>query len=168
MNWVQEELKHADLGDVRRNKRLIKIVEDLSSQPNASVTKAVRDNAAMQGLYPPIKRYPNNGDLYYNGDVYADSYFKWFNVGDWERSNPAFEMDMTVVWNYFASCTTYNNLPQPHYDDCPTAGVSEPGSTTNFGFGTWEAQNIVNSLTYKGILSIPQFNLDVALEHTKK
>ena len=32
MNWVQEELKHADLGDVRRNKRLIKIVEDLSSQ----------------------------------------------------------------------------------------------------------------------------------------
>ncbi|MGB5970605.1 MAG: transposase DNA-binding-containing protein, partial [Spirulinaceae cyanobacterium] len=47
MNWVHEELKHADLGDVRRNKRLIKIVEDLSSQPNASVTKAVRDNAAM-------------------------------------------------------------------------------------------------------------------------
>ena len=48
MNWVQEELKHADLGDVRRNKRLIKIVEDLSSQPNASVTRVKYSEAVMK------------------------------------------------------------------------------------------------------------------------
>ena len=40
MNWVTEELKYADLGDTRRNKRLVKIVEDLADQPNVSVAKA--------------------------------------------------------------------------------------------------------------------------------
>ena len=34
MSWVSEELKHADLGDKRRNQRLVRIVEDLSSQPS--------------------------------------------------------------------------------------------------------------------------------------
>ncbi len=38
MNWVTEELKYADLGDTRRNKRLVKIVEDLAgSQAPASL-----------------------------------------------------------------------------------------------------------------------------------
>jgi hypothetical protein len=32
MSWAARELKHANLGDVRRNRRLIKIVEDLSAQ----------------------------------------------------------------------------------------------------------------------------------------
>ena len=51
MNWVTEELKYADLGDTRRNKRLVKIVEDLADQPNVSVTQAARNDAALQGLY---------------------------------------------------------------------------------------------------------------------
>ncbi len=51
MNWAEEELSRADLGDKRRNKRLVKIVEDLAAQPNESVPQASRDNAAMQGIY---------------------------------------------------------------------------------------------------------------------
>ena len=51
MSWAQEELSGADLGDRRRNKRLVKIVEDLAAQPNESVPQASRDNAAMQGTY---------------------------------------------------------------------------------------------------------------------
>ncbi len=51
MTWAESELAQADLGDKRRNKRLIKIVEDLVEQPNESVTQASRDNAAMQGMY---------------------------------------------------------------------------------------------------------------------
>ncbi|MCP6760169.1 MAG: IS4 family transposase [Fischerella sp. CENA71] len=39
------------MGDKRRNQRLIKIVEDLSAQPNESVTQASRDAAAVQGVY---------------------------------------------------------------------------------------------------------------------
>ncbi len=51
MSWAAEELKTANLGDKRRNKRLIKIVEDLSAMPHASVTQAARDEAAVQGTY---------------------------------------------------------------------------------------------------------------------
>ena len=51
MSWAAEELKTANLGDKRRNRRLIKILEDLSAMPNASVTQAARDNAAVQGIY---------------------------------------------------------------------------------------------------------------------
>ncbi len=51
MTWAESELAQADLGDKRRNKRLIKIVEDLVEQPNESVPQASRDNAAMQGMY---------------------------------------------------------------------------------------------------------------------
>ncbi len=32
MTWAEEELSGADLGDQRRNKRLVKIVEDLTAQ----------------------------------------------------------------------------------------------------------------------------------------
>jgi hypothetical protein len=51
MSWAAQELKTANLGDKRRNQRLIKIVEDLSTMLNASVTQAARDEAAVQGIY---------------------------------------------------------------------------------------------------------------------
>ncbi len=35
--WATQELQYADLGDTRRKKRLISIVENLSSQPSTSV-----------------------------------------------------------------------------------------------------------------------------------
>ncbi len=40
MSWASEELSGADLGDHRRNKRLVTIVEDLAAQPNESVPQA--------------------------------------------------------------------------------------------------------------------------------
>jgi hypothetical protein len=51
MSWAAEELKTVNLGDRRRNRRLIKIVEDLGAMPHASVTQAARDEAAVQGTY---------------------------------------------------------------------------------------------------------------------
>jgi hypothetical protein len=50
-NWAVQELQYADLGDVRRNKRLIRLVSDLAAQPNASVTQASGDWAATQAAY---------------------------------------------------------------------------------------------------------------------
>lgn len=50
-NWAEEELKHIDLGDRRRNQRLIKMVSDLAAQPNASVPQASGDWAGTQGAY---------------------------------------------------------------------------------------------------------------------
>lgn len=50
-NWAAEELQYADLGDVRRNQRLIRLVTDLAAQPNASVPQASGDWAATQAAY---------------------------------------------------------------------------------------------------------------------
>ena len=49
--WAVEELQYAQLGDVRRKKRLIRIVTDLAAQPNASVPQASGDLAATQAAY---------------------------------------------------------------------------------------------------------------------
>ncbi|BAY85467.1 transposase [Calothrix parasitica NIES-267] len=49
--WAAEELKQVDLGDVRRNKRLKRLVEDLASQPNSSVPQACGDIAATSAAY---------------------------------------------------------------------------------------------------------------------
>jgi len=49
--WAASELQFADLGDVRRNKRLVRLVEDLAAQPNASVPQASGDLAATQAAY---------------------------------------------------------------------------------------------------------------------
>lgn len=51
MSWVSEELSGANLGDVRRTRRLIRVVEDIAGQPTASVPQASRDAAALQGMY---------------------------------------------------------------------------------------------------------------------
>ncbi len=65
MTWASEELSGADLGDQRRNRRLVAIVEDLVAQPNESVPQASRDNAAMQGTY----------EFWANRRIEASSYF---------------------------------------------------------------------------------------------
>ncbi|MBN3924325.1 transposase [Nostoc sp. NMS4] len=49
--WATEELKQADLGDARRRKRLIRIVEDLSAQPASSVPQACGNTAATYAAW---------------------------------------------------------------------------------------------------------------------
>ena len=49
--WAAERLRFANLGDARRNKRLIQIVEDLAAQPTASVPQTSRTVAAVQAAY---------------------------------------------------------------------------------------------------------------------
>ncbi len=51
MSWASEELRYADLGDVRLNRRLVEIVEDLGSSPETSVPQASRSVGALQGMY---------------------------------------------------------------------------------------------------------------------
>ena len=50
-SWAASELKYANLGDKRLNKRLVKMVEDFTNQPNVSVPQACGDWAATQGAY---------------------------------------------------------------------------------------------------------------------
>ena len=50
-SWAAEELKHVELKDARLNKRLVKMVEDLSSKPESSVPQACETWAATKGAY---------------------------------------------------------------------------------------------------------------------
>jgi hypothetical protein len=49
--WSALELRHADLGDQRLNKRLVKLVDDLLAAPEASVPQASGDWAATKAAY---------------------------------------------------------------------------------------------------------------------
>jgi hypothetical protein len=48
-SWATQELRYAELGDARLNRRLVKVVEDLAGQPEASVPQACGDWAATKG-----------------------------------------------------------------------------------------------------------------------
>ena len=50
-SWASEELKYAALPDKRLNQRLIKIVENLAQQPNASIPQASDDWAGTKATY---------------------------------------------------------------------------------------------------------------------
>lgn len=68
--WATEELKQADLGDARRTKRLIRIVEDLSAQPASSVPQACGNIAATYAAYdfwssPYFERYTSTITSYW-------------------------------------------------------------------------------------------------------
>ncbi len=50
-SWATHELRYVQLGDARLNRRLMKIVEDLSAQPESSVPQACGDWASIKGTY---------------------------------------------------------------------------------------------------------------------
>ncbi|MEH2266694.1 IS4/Tn5 family transposase DNA-binding protein [Nostoc sp.] len=49
--WITQELERTELGDTRRTKRLIKIVENLSAKPEASVPQASETWAQTKATY---------------------------------------------------------------------------------------------------------------------
>jgi hypothetical protein len=59
MGWASTEFETIDLGDERRNKRAIRLVERLSAQPTASVPRACGDWADTMAAY----RFFNNKEI---------------------------------------------------------------------------------------------------------
>ena len=49
--WITKELETTQLGDIRRTKRLIKIVENLSAKPEASIPQASGTWAQTKATY---------------------------------------------------------------------------------------------------------------------
>jgi hypothetical protein len=49
--WAEEEFGAADLGDVRRNARLVQLASVLGAQPNASLPDATDDPAMLKAAY---------------------------------------------------------------------------------------------------------------------
>ena len=84
--------------------------------------------------------YPDEGDLFYNGYSYVNSFMKWQQVGPFQSSNPRYEHDLNIYPTYFSSCTSWTTLPEG-YDDCSTAGILD-GTYHAFSFGTYDAKEI--------------------------
>lgn len=49
--WATQELQYVHLGDERRKKRLIKIVENLAAQPGQSIPQVSGNKAATTAAY---------------------------------------------------------------------------------------------------------------------
>src|SRR6266702_468302 len=49
--WAEEEFGEADLGDVRRNARLVQLATVLGAQPSASLPDATDDPATLKAAY---------------------------------------------------------------------------------------------------------------------
>ncbi|HEX8671061.1 MAG TPA: hypothetical protein VF710_04205 [Longimicrobium sp.] len=113
---------------------------------------------------PPEGSYfPNSGYIWFNGDKYFDSRFRW--------DNPAFsptnvrgigiEIDLAisttggtafVVPNLapvYAPCTTWTDLPA-RYDDCGTAGIRDDPGWQTYSFGSYNARAIQKGKQYFG------------------
>src|SRR4051812_47089246 len=58
-SWATDELRHADLGDCRLNRRFACLVADLAAQPTASVPLACGSWAATKAAY----RFWDNADV---------------------------------------------------------------------------------------------------------
>lgn len=55
-NSIREEFEGADLGDGRRNVRLVQLAESMAKKPDSSFPKALRDSAELEAAY----RFFNN------------------------------------------------------------------------------------------------------------
>ena len=49
--WAEQEFGAADLGDVRRNARLVQLASVLGAQPSASLPEATNDPATLKAAY---------------------------------------------------------------------------------------------------------------------
>lgn len=93
--------------------------------------------------------WPTDGRFYYDGKLYAQTYLEWDHPGAFESGHPGYEQDIDLNPNYVSECMATTTLPDG-YDDCPTAGVSDPPDEWGFGFGSLHAQKIDADHTYFG------------------
>lgn len=110
--------------------------------------------AAPASASTTAKQYPHEGDLYYDGGRYADSFFSSHaNYGNYVTntfwSDPGLEIDINTGTVFFSSCTSWSDMPK-FYDDCVTAGYSETGGGRSFGIGTYDLRLLQKGRGYTG------------------
>lgn len=49
--WAEAEFGHAELGDVRRTRRLVRMAAEVASRPAGTVTRACRSDASCEGAF---------------------------------------------------------------------------------------------------------------------
>lgn len=100
------------------------------------------------------KYYPNTGQLC--GRVTSSnlttmtSTMLWEVNGPWIKNIPGYEHDIKIERGFYQSCTSTTTLPSG-YDDCRTAGVSEPNANIlAYGFGSYYSKSITTNVVYRG------------------
>lgn len=117
----------------------------------AIVLTAALFAAALPGAahaHGDLRPYPHIGDFYHDGAGYADS-LQWSHaaLGGYNSSVPGYEFSFSVDSALWSGCTSWTNLPYA-YDDCPTAGYTEPsGVAYTFGVGSYDAKKMTTSGT---------------------
>ena len=128
----------------------------------------IQEPAAINAQSFPF--LPDEGDLYYNGDVirpgfkhsytFVDSVFRW-NSPSWthddnDRGNPCdravtYEHDLEINNNWIRAdlCTTWSTFDDG-YDDCSTAGLLDPTGKTITSFGIYKAPDVTHDKLYYG------------------
>jgi hypothetical protein len=102
--WASTELQLANLGDTRRNKRLVRLVEDLAAQPNASVPQASGDWAATQAAY----------EFWSSPHIKAESIREAHQRSTLERVNPETPADTVLAtYEWQALYCTVHKTPHP-------------------------------------------------------
>ena len=114
--------------------------------------------------------YPDRGRLVYTGrsnSVYIDA--KWSNPGNWYKRPRGLYTRVGIEFGFatyrksyfnglpFKGCSSQTTLPLG-YDDCPTAGVSENWGTKVFGYGTWDAKQIIKNKWYYSSIDLQRSN----------
>ena len=101
-------------------------------------------------------RWPNEGNLVYDGQYFVVSAFKWTTKpGPWTVEHVGYEHDLVIfdknffIGNLFINCTTFSNLPAD-YDDCNTAGTLDGDDRRIFSFGSYRADRIIKNVEYFG------------------
>lgn len=105
--------------------------------------------SVLLSLHAAAAVRPAGGDLYYDGAYYADSVFYWTSPGPFSGSGPGYEHDLAVDDGIYGACTSFTNLPNG-YDDCITAGISDPPGFIIFSFGSYNANEIQANTVYYG------------------
>lgn len=99
--------------------------------------------------YHMVTYYPVTGDLLYDGQLFADSYFRWDTPGTWQTAYPGYEHDLILESDFISACTSYTDMPYG-YDDCPTAGKDENPDQYAFAFGSYHGHALSAYQYYMG------------------
>ena len=98
-SWASEEMRYVDLGDKRLNRRLIKMLEDFSCNPESSVPKACKTWAATRASY----------EFWDNARVQADDIIH----GHKEKTLDRLQGHDTILAIQDTTDLDFTNIPRP-------------------------------------------------------
>lgn len=92
---------------------------------------------------------PDYGDLFYDGQYFLDSLFRWRSPGPWPSgSGVGYEHDLATGGEFLTGfVTVVGNLPD-FYDDTPTQGILDPAGVRISSGGTYDVLQIVANFPY--------------------